>query len=102
MIAVRAFSRDCARKKGLRSRQGANGLFRYDKHVGLSFWIAVQCIVVRPATGWLGRAQCAGNATNGRSRLAKATHEGRGRSGGGAGRATGGFYFRKQLTRRGR
>src|SRR2546422_1036508 len=36
------FFRDCARKKRLRSRQGANGLFRYDKHVGLSFWIAVQ------------------------------------------------------------
>jgi len=41
-IAVRAFSRDCARKKRLRSRQGANGLFRYDKHVGLSFWTAVR------------------------------------------------------------
>src|SRR2546422_3496425 len=48
MIAVRAFSRDCARKKRLRSRQGANGLFRYDKHVGLSFWIAVPIAVQCP------------------------------------------------------
>src|SRR5437870_12843157 len=35
--SITRFFRDCARKKRLRSQQGANGLFRYDKHVSLSF-----------------------------------------------------------------